>query len=842
MITKLPGCNPRCITTPSGKMRGGGLLMLLLLLAGGVTTADAAIPVGEREVLIDLYNSTNGAGWTRNANWLGGEGTECTWAGIACNDTQSHVIRVELNSNRLAGTLPSLGGLTALQGFSVTSNRDLTGPIPSLAGLAALQYFIVSNNQLTGPIPAFSGLPALHNIQLNNNRLTGSIPSLRELPALDYFSVSSNLLTGSIPALDGLTALQTFVVAINRLTGPIPALDTLTALQYADFSVNILTGPIPSLSKLTALRSILVHANQLSGPIPSLSGLTALRSVWAHSNQLSGPIPSFAGLTNLAYFRIEDNQLTALPSFSGATVLAEFSADNNRLAGTIPSLVGLTALSEFSVNSNRLTGQIPSLGGLTALQSFSAENNQLTGPIPSLSGAPFLTKLGVGNNQLSGPVPAAPGALKAFVSNICGNRLVTSGNAANDSAWVKAQSPIVVADGNWLACQNPVFHMTVSGRTNPATANISADVFFRPQDVGATATVYVFALAPASLVKNVPLTALSNHIGPVTRSGNPADIIEACVLAQLVAGELTFATTATLQATSTGVLGSAGATVSVLNGVSTALVTGAVFYVGYGPDSTSMMNNGIHRRAVAAFGNKSCQVLAPQTGWWWNPAEDGRGFGIEVRGSNLFMSGYLYDETGHATWVVSPGPIALDGSLFTGTIYQVANGQTLADDYKVPSPPTSPGTITLTFADARNGTLTWPGGTIAIRRFDYIIGSGNGVTPAFVPENGWWWNAAESGRGFCMEIKNNYAFIAGYMYEPDGRPVWYLAQNPMVTPQSFSSTWVQVGNGQSLAGPYRKANIINSNIGPVSIQFQDAANAVMTLPGDRQLAITRQRF
>ena len=80
------------------------------------------------------------------------------------------------------------------------------------------------------------------------------------------------------------------------------------------------------------------------------------------------------------------------------------------------------------------------------------------------------------------------------------------------------------------------------------------------------------------------------------------------------------------------------------------------------------------------------------------------------------------------------------------------------------------------FTDARTCTLIWPGGSIPIQRFDTIIGSGNGITPAFVPENGWWWNEAESGRGFFMDYKNNFAFIAGYMYEADGKPFWYTAQ------------------------------------------------------------------
>jgi hypothetical protein len=317
-------------------------------------------------------------------------------------------------------------------------------------------------------------------------------------------------------------------------------------------------------------------------------------------------------------------------------------------------------------------------------------------------------------------------------------------------------------------------------------------------------------------------------------------------LAQLTAsGQLTAVTAGTLQAYLTGVLSAQGASVSVLNGVSTALLSGSVFYVGYGANGTAAVNNGTNRSVVTIPGStasQTCTPQAPQTGWWWNPAEDGRGFGIEVRGNNLFMSGYLYDDAGHATWVVSPGPVALDGSFYNGTLYQVANGQTLTGTYKAPSPPTSPGNITLSFTDARHGTLIWPGGAIPIVRFDDVIGSGGGTTPAFVPENGWWWNADESGRGYFLEIKNNYAFIAGYMYETDGRPVWYLTQNPMTTPQTFAGSWLQVQGGQTLTGPYKKPTVLNANVGSVGIVFQDASNATLTLPNGRQVAITRHRF
>ena len=51
-----------------------------------------------------------------------------------------------------------------------------------------------------------------------------------------------------------------------------------------------------------------------------------------------------------------------------------------------------------------------------------------------------------------------------------------------------------------------------------------------------------------------------------------------------------------------------------------------------------------------------------------------------------------------------------------------------------------------------------------------------------------------------------------------------------------------MGHGQTLTGPYKAPIIINSNVGPVTIVFQDAANALLTLPTGRQVAITRHRF
>ncbi len=63
-------------------MRKSVLIVVLALIP--VSFAQAQIPTAERDALIALYNSTDGANWSNNNNWLGAVDTECTWSGVTC--------------------------------------------------------------------------------------------------------------------------------------------------------------------------------------------------------------------------------------------------------------------------------------------------------------------------------------------------------------------------------------------------------------------------------------------------------------------------------------------------------------------------------------------------------------------------------------------------------------------------------------------------------------------------------------------------------------------------------------------------------------------------------------
>jgi RimJ/RimL family protein N-acetyltransferase len=254
-----------------------------------------------------------------------------------------------------------------------------------------------------------------------------------------------------------------------------------------------------------------------------------------------------------------------------------------------------------------------------------------------------------------------------------------------------------------------------------------------------------------------------------------------------------------------------------------------------------MITSGLTRSVTAVPGAIKCEPSGPQTGWWWGgPSESGRGYGIEVKGLNLFYAAFLYDTDGRATWTIASGPTSIDGSVFAADLLQFGGGQTLAGAYKAPGPAQTVGSMLLTFNTEKEGTMVWPGGVVPIQRFDF---KGVDAPPQVgVPESGWWWNPAESGRGYFIEWQNGTMDMAGFMYDDAGNPIWYLVVADTPDPAVLSSSWTRYANGQTLTGAYKPATLVNANEAPVTIQFDSTTTGTMTLPGNKSIRIERQPF
>lgn len=185
----------------------------------------------DRDILIALYDATNGDNWTNNTNW-------CTnaplseWYGVTLDYSQERVQYIHLSYNNLVGSIPEeIGNLTELYTLDLSGNT-LTGEIPSSIGnMHILGYLYLNNNQLTGSIPQEIGnLSDLRACYIYENQLMGNIPSkFGNLINLEYCYLFGNQLTGEVPeTLSRLTKLQTMDFSYNMLGGDLPEAVTAT--------------------------------------------------------------------------------------------------------------------------------------------------------------------------------------------------------------------------------------------------------------------------------------------------------------------------------------------------------------------------------------------------------------------------------------------------------------------------------------------------------------------------------------------------------------------------------------------------------------------------------------
>ncbi len=235
-------------------------------------------------------------------------------------------------------------------------------------------------------------------------------------------------------------------------------------------------------------------------------------------------------------------------------------------------------------------------------------------------------------------------------------------------------------------------------------------------------------------------------------------------------------------------------------------------------------------------------AIVPQAGYWWNPAEGGRGFTIEQNTTtgNVFFASYLYASGGKSLWY-SAGASPMSGSVFSAPMAAFANGQTLTGSYKPATQGTSPGNVSITFSDVSHGTLTWPGGSIPIQRYEFVTG-GLGLPPtASQPQTGYWWNPAEGGRGYTIEVQNNMMFVATFMFDATGSPVWYASGPATLSGNNYVGTWTSYSGGETLTGTYH-APTGSTSAGSLTIQFTSPTAGTLTLPDGRQIPIQRYSF
>jgi hypothetical protein len=107
-------------------------------------------------------------------------------------------------------------------------------------------------------------------------------------------------------------------------------------------------------------------------------------------------------------------------------------------------------------------------------------------------------------------------------------------------------------------------------------------------------------------------------------------------------------------------------------------------------------------------------------GLWYNPTESGRGYEIDLQGDTMIVSTYIYEDSGEPIWYLSSGTYDHTTSTFQSTYDSYSGGQCFGCPYQAPTVHSgAAGPITITFFTNQTATLTYPGGSTNIVKYQY---------------------------------------------------------------------------------------------------------------------------
>lgn len=112
----------------------------------------------------------------------------------------------------------------------------------------------------------------------------------------------------------------------------------------------------------------------------------------------------------------------------------------------------------------------------------------------------------------------------------------------------------------------------------------------------------------------------------------------------------------------------------------------------------------------------------PTPGIWWNPAESGRGYQLDLQGNIMVVTTYGFAPGGAPIWFISAGVYNQQAGTFEATFDNTENGQCFGCPYRAPTPrPNAGGGMRIVFDSYVSGTLYFNGGSTRIQRQLYAF-------------------------------------------------------------------------------------------------------------------------
>uniref|UniRef100_UPI00261AE18C T9SS type A sorting domain-containing protein n=1 Tax=uncultured Polaribacter sp. TaxID=174711 RepID=UPI00261AE18C len=405
-----------------------------------------SIPDKERDALIAIYNKTKGTDWKNDLSssyngvlWE----TDNTlkrnvgsWYGVttAIINGQKHVTKVELNSNQLDGTIPSvIKNLTQLKELEFNSNTvsEIALEIGELENLEQLtftrQYDSDKAEYVLKTIPAeINNITSLRRLDISSNQLEGNL-DFSNLINLDNLSVSSNQITGLkigvSPSIfdNGYDSERLYSRSfsfssnpyLNCIAVPQNTISDWETSSFAQNRPNIVWG-----QDCTAYNN--VPQNEIQALVDLYNNLDGAN--WRNNSNWNGNLAK--ALINNPYNATKWQGVTT-KIVDGGKHITDISLSSNQLKGALSESIGnLTKLENLQLSSNEITGVLPTnFGNLTALKRLSLNNNQFTGLPTEMNALVNLEIVYLQSNQLSSKIPNFTKAANLSQLNFNDNQL-----------------------------------------------------------------------------------------------------------------------------------------------------------------------------------------------------------------------------------------------------------------------------------------------------------------------------------------------------------------------------------------------------------------------------------
>jgi hypothetical protein len=124
---------------------------------------------------------------------------------------------------------------------------------------------------------------------------------------------------------------------------------------------------------------------------------------------------------------------------------------------------------------------------------------------------------------------------------------------------------------------------------------------------------------------------------------------------------------------------------------------------------------------------------------------------------------------------------------------------------------------------------------------DRFLGNLFAFAGSITPTVGLWWNPAESGSGYNIDIKHNVMVVTTYSYKANGDSEWYISTGRLIN-NVFTGSLDKARNGQCIGCPYTGSGVLGGSDGAITIQFSSPNSGTAFLPGGRVVPIQPQPF